>query len=128
MRNVSHWLPRTEGADLSWSQPCGRASLSRTESAIWPILRAGIRLSHVPLTALLIANGDADFGMRMHRRDSLTSAEEDLQAAARADSHDDVTSWAAQAPAPSTHQDGNAGQILISGEELRTPGISVFHQ
>ena len=53
----------------------------------------------------------------MSRRNVLNSAEEDLQAAARADSHDDVTCWATQAPAPSTHQDGNAGQILISGEE-----------
>jgi hypothetical protein len=53
----------------------------------------------------------------MRALNALYSAEEDLQAAARADSHDDVTCWAAQAPAPSTHQDGNAGQILISGEE-----------
>jgi hypothetical protein len=47
----------------------------------------------------------------------LTSAEEDVQAAGEADSHDDATCWAAQAPAPSTYQDGSAGQILISGEE-----------
>ena len=36
--------------------------------------RVGPVLSHVSLTALLIANGDADLCIRMRRQNSLTSA------------------------------------------------------
>jgi hypothetical protein len=36
-------------------------------------------LSHVSLTALLITNGDADFCIRMRRRDSLISADPGVQ-------------------------------------------------
>jgi hypothetical protein len=48
---------------------------------------------------------------------AISSARPGAGSANPADSHDDATCWAARAPAPSTHQDGSASQILVSGEE-----------
>src|SRR5205823_4835663 len=61
---------------ILWPPPrWGTRTRPRADSAIWPIQRVGPVLSHVSLTALLIANGDADLCIRMRRRNSLTSAD-----------------------------------------------------
>src|SRR5262249_38752763 len=59
--------------DLRWPYPHGQRRCQPRKIGR-PLQRWIPGLGHVHLTALLITNGNADFCIRMRRRDSLTSA------------------------------------------------------
>src|SRR5690242_17859855 len=72
--SASGALPRITGTSVG-CPPTNDTVLGRPYSAIWPTRGWVPAPSHVPLTALLITNGDAGLCIRMRWRSSLTSAD-----------------------------------------------------
>ena len=88
-----------------------------TASGEWPLLV----LSHVPLSTSLIANGDTHFCIRMHRWDSLISADPDVSR------HGLESIWSPDRPDVHTPVIAAARRLAGPGRISRVPSPWIGH-